>query len=226
MSRTWTMFLALSYVVWPALAAEGPPAYHTLLGWGQVIDPEGDCSFRLEKDQVVIAIPGKDHALAVERGQMNAPRILQELTGDFVAQVRVGGLFGPPAESVVEGRRAFQGAGLLLCQDDNNYLRLERAVLVADGQAFHYASFEIRKDGKCLRFASASDLPLSDRDTLLRLERRDKKIVAAVSQDGAKWNSLEPIADDWPSKLQIGVGAGHNTGVPFAPSFSQFKLSR
>ena len=57
-----------------------------------------------------ITIPGKDHSLAVERGQMNAPRVLQEVEGDFIVQVKVSADFPKQTKSVVEGRRPFHSA--------------------------------------------------------------------------------------------------------------------
>jgi regulation of enolase protein 1 (concanavalin A-like superfamily) len=203
-----------------------PPSYFHLKGWGDVEDPDGDCSIRLEKDRLVISLPGKDHSLSIERQQMNSPRICQEVNGDFSIQVWVGGTFQPPLEAIVPGRRAFHGAGFVLFQDESNYLQLERAALVADGKTYHYASFEARKNGKCVRFASATDMPLSDQETLLRLERRSGKILAAISYDGSNWKSLTPETDDWPAKLRVGIKAGNNTDQRFSPEFREMKLSR
>jgi RNA polymerase sigma factor (sigma-70 family) len=102
----------------PPAAAEGL----TLYGWGHVIDPDGDCNFTVESNRLTnrlkIGVPGTDHGLGVERGQMNAPRVLQEIEGDFIIQVRVSGDFPKGAKSVVEGRRPFFGAGILVYVSD------------------------------------------------------------------------------------------------------------
>jgi RNA polymerase sigma factor (sigma-70 family) len=56
----------------------GKPTPTTVPGWGgKIIDPDGDCKFILEKGQITIQVPGKDHALCIERGVMNAPRVLR-----------------------------------------------------------------------------------------------------------------------------------------------------
>jgi hypothetical protein len=44
--------------------------------WGEILDPDGDCKFVLEKGRLVIGVPGTDNSLGFERGQMNAPRVL------------------------------------------------------------------------------------------------------------------------------------------------------
>src|SRR4051812_586702 len=76
-------------------------------GWGTAIDPDGDCKFSVEKGRVAIAIPGTVHALSAERGQVNAPRVLREVEGDFIAQVKVSGVSPPRSSSLVPARRPF-----------------------------------------------------------------------------------------------------------------------
>lgn len=102
-------------------------------GFGKIIDPNNDCRFTVEDGRLTIAIPGSDHGLSVEQNRMGPPRVLQDVDGDFVVQVEVGGAFPQGATSLIEGRRAFHGTGLLLWQDEGTYLRLEGAELVLDG---------------------------------------------------------------------------------------------
>src|SRR4051812_23154191 len=54
-------------------------------GWGDVIDPEGDCRVGLEKGTLTIAVPATSHDLSVEAGNMKAPRVLRGVDGDFIA---------------------------------------------------------------------------------------------------------------------------------------------
>jgi hypothetical protein len=111
--------LLLLALVGSAASSVGTDAekLQTIPVWGEVIDPDGDCDFAFDKGTLKVSIPGKDHALAMERGQINAPRVLQEVKGDFVAQVRVSGDFASGTTSLVGERRAFRGAGLVLWQD-------------------------------------------------------------------------------------------------------------
>jgi RNA polymerase sigma factor (sigma-70 family) len=207
-------------------AAPTPEDRLTLKGWGKAVDPDGDCKFTVEKGKLTITIPGTDHALAVERKQMNAPRVLREMEGDFIIQVKVAGEMPGGATSVVEGRRPFHGAGLLLWVDAKNFIRLERAELNADGVNFSYVSWELRRDGEFARQGNTGDHQLSGKEVYLRLERQGGKVFASVSDDGAKWTPLEPIEVDWPKKIQLGVAAGQNTSTGFAPEFEGYKLYR
>src|SRR5262249_28126420 len=136
-----------------ALAANGPsgdptppgaaPAERlTLGGWGTAIGPDGDRAFTAARHRLTIAVPGTEHNLIVEqRGPMNAPRVLHEVEGDFVLQVRVSGDFPAGAKGVTDQRKPFHGAGLLIYQDDRTYIRLERAEANLDGTQHHYVNW-------------------------------------------------------------------------------------
>ena len=195
-------------------------------GWGKFIDPDGDCKLSIQKGRVAIAIPGAVHALSAERGQVNAPRVLRDVQGDFIAEVRVSGITPPDSASLVLSRRPFRGAGLLLWQDAGNYVRLERAGMVFEGKHLSYASFEARKDRRFVRMGDGSEHPLDGEATFLRLERRGGTVLGSVSRDGIRWTTLEPLTVDMPRRVQIGIAASHNTSSPIEPQFEGLKLYR
>ncbi|TMQ34858.1 MAG: sigma-70 family RNA polymerase sigma factor [Planctomycetota bacterium] len=199
----------------------------TIPGWGKSEDPVGDCKFTIARNKLTIQVPPKEHLLDAERGVMNAPRVLQEVEGDFIVQVKVSVDFPQGTKSTVEERTPFFGAGLLLLKDDKTYVRLESAHMISGGtDELSYLNWEIRKDGSWDRQGDASELPLSDKEVYLRLERRDGKVYCGVSTDGAKWNSLEPIEVELPKKVHVGIAACHDTNTGYAPEFSEFKLFR
>ena len=45
-------------------------------GWDKPVDPDSDCKFLINKNTLVIEVPGEDHDLGAERGVMNARRLL------------------------------------------------------------------------------------------------------------------------------------------------------
>jgi regulation of enolase protein 1 (concanavalin A-like superfamily) len=210
----------------PAQDKSKPKEANVLKGWGQTIDPDGDCKFTLDQGKLTIKLPGTDHALAFERNQMNAPRVLRDVEGDFIVQVKVSGEYPAGATSVVEGRVPFHGAGLLVYHDDKNYIRLERAELFSANTNINYASWELRQDGKFERVGNTGDLPLTEKEYYLRVERRDGKFYAGLSTDGVRWHGLEPITIDLPSRLRVGVAAGHNTSSGYEVHFTEFRLFR
>jgi regulation of enolase protein 1 (concanavalin A-like superfamily) len=148
--------------------------------------------------------------------------------GDFVAQVKVIGHFPRGAEAKVEGRRPFHSAGFFLANDDKSYIRLEKAEMVVGAKNMTFVSFELRDGGLPQRMGNAAEFPLdsTQEHAFLRLEREGKQITASVSKDGVSWDKLAPMNVNWPTKLQIGVTAGHNTASLFAPAFELLSVTK
>jgi RNA polymerase sigma factor (sigma-70 family) len=210
----------------PAPPAAAPAkGWVTLKGWGMALDPDGDCKFAVQTDKLTITLPGKDHALCIEQNRMNAPRVLRDIQGDFIAQVKVSGDYPKAAESVVGTRRPFHGAGMLLFVDDKTYIRLERAQVYTDGEPVPYVNFELRKDGEFARGGDTTVQP-TEKGTYLRLERRGGKVYGSASNDGIQWAALEPIEIELPKTIKVGLVAGHNTSSGYEPAFEEWKIFR
>ncbi len=206
-----------------ASGADGPGA--VLKGWGRVFDPDKDCKVDADGDRLTIGVPGSPHDLSAELERMNAPRVVRDVSGDFIAQVKVEGNVRPDGESQIEGRTAFNGAGILLWKDARNYVRLERAAIENGGQRRHYVNFELRKDGQMIAIPALDlvrDIP--DAPTYLRLERRGGKLIPSTGGDGLQWQAWPSIADEFPAGLKLGVAAINSASAPFTAEFREFQV--
>jgi regulation of enolase protein 1 (concanavalin A-like superfamily) len=185
--------------------------------WGMAIDPDGDCTFRPERSRLCIVVPAKAHILSAEIGKTNAPCVLREVNGDFQAEVTVSGPFPADTRCLVEGRWPYHGAGLLLWQDEKNYVRFERAHMhFPNGQWRCYPGFELRKDGKMARSWQQTDGVLDEtKPAVLRLVRKGGTVTASFSQDGKTWTELPPLQVDLDAKLRLGVHAVQNTPTAY-----------
>jgi hypothetical protein len=203
----------------------------TIPGWGKVTDPDGDCTTRGDKRKLTIKVPGGTHDLNVTHGGMQAPRVLRSVAGDFTAQVKVTCDLTPGDKPGKEGSASsFFGAGLLLWQDKDNYLRLERnAWWVAD--AGRYASYpplvEYFKDGEYQNTDPLGTLDevFKGRSTWLRLERKGDTVLASYSHDGKQWSEARTVDVNLPKKVQIGVDAVNTSAKDFEVEFTEFKVS-
>ena len=214
--------LTLMSAMWLAPAkVRSEDAPKEIAGWGVPVDPDGDCKITVAGPRLNIELPGKPHALCIERDQMNAPRVLRQMTGDFVAKVKVIGNFPKGAESQIENRRAFHSAGFVLAMDHKNYIRLEKAEMVAGAQNMTFASFELRDNGVGVRWGNAGEHPLEPKQehVFLQIEREGGKITASISNDDVKWTKLKPINVDWPATIALGLTAGHNSSDGFKAGF-------
>jgi hypothetical protein len=82
-------------------------------GWDKPVDPVGDCTFDRKGDRLAITVPGKGHGIYLQKRN---PRLLRDVEGDFVVQVRVQGNFGEEPKGRPLGHR---GAGV--CVTDGHW---------------------------------------------------------------------------------------------------------
>ena len=159
----------------------------TIKGWGTVVDPDGDCRITRE-DQLTVTVPKTPHNLTYVKKnfvRLNAPRILQEATGDFLLQVNVKA-FPPPANNTPSGERlSFRSAGLLVWQDNKNFIRLERAAV--DGNAEPFVWLERFQDGKAV---TQQTKPIGDKDIDLRVKRTGNTFTFSVRKAASRTMSL------------------------------------
>ena len=117
---------------------------------------------------------------------------------------------------------AFNGATLLMWQDENNFVRLDRAGFHKAGKPNHQTYYHVYQDGK--RTAHLNR-PLAVKDSWLRLQRKGGKVVASWSQDGKSWQSYPEQEVKLADKVKVGVAALNASSNPFAASFEEFKLT-
>ncbi len=192
----------------------------TLEGWGEVVDPDGDCKVGIEKERLTISVPGKLHDLQSEANKINAPRVMREVEGDFVATVKLVSKLGPAGECTRQGGFPYNGAGLLLWKSEGRYVRLERAAILRDGSIVQYILFEERQGREpTSRGSSVPDGPM-----LLRISRKGNEVVAAASMNGEVWHEMGRVTDDYPYKLKIGVAAVSSASHPFTAELTGFQV--
>ena len=220
-----SVLLALVLVT-PARSREKPEkSVQEIEGWGSAIDPDDDCSFKLDRKTglVSIRVPGKPHLLSVEvpKLAMNAPRIMREVSGDFVVRVKAIGSV-VPGDEPSSRYSPYHGEGLLIWQDRKNYARLERAAYIKDGKVVPYVNFEQRKNG---RLTLSEGYNGRDGVISLAIERRDGKVRAAFRREGAEWTTLPALTGLGKTDIRVGVFAINAAKDTLTAEFRDFELS-
>ena len=195
-----------------------------LADWSEVIDPDGDCDVVLDRktNRATILVPGTAHLLSAELGRMNAPRILGDIQGDFEIRLKVTGTSHPGGRATTSQYAPYHGAGILLWQDPENYVRLEIAADVRKGKIFSYANFELRRAGL---LAVSQGLKIEDDSSYLRLERRGDEVRGAFSPDGDHWALLSPMIVDFKDRLKVGVGVVNSASKPLKVGFDKLQVT-
>jgi regulation of enolase protein 1 (concanavalin A-like superfamily)/tetratricopeptide (TPR) repeat protein len=218
-----------------------PGRYETIPGWGRSADPLGDCRIEGRDGVMTIHIPPGNHNFSPSSRGADAPRVLQDVDGDFTAEVRVTCTIGPksaaPGSSV-----AYHGAGLLVYDDIAHFLRVERNGFFRDWD--QAPSF-----GRTGRTPLSSNAPtveywrdvaiaanrnnwtgeapqLPGDSTWLRITRRGPTVHIELSHDGQAWEAVEPIQTSLPSRVRVGVIAINSSGEEFDAEFSDFKITQ
>src|SRR3989304_1746268 len=132
MKRGAAMRVSLSLIVLltAALCAAGVAtsgSAEEIEGWGTIINPDGDCTIRSSSGKVTFEIPAGVHNIWFgrpdETKRFNAPRVMREIEGDFIAQVQGTADWNP---DVPTSEYYYNGAGLLVWDSEKQYLRMER----------------------------------------------------------------------------------------------------
>jgi regulation of enolase protein 1 (concanavalin A-like superfamily) len=196
----------------------------TIKGWGTVVDPDRDCKVTLDEGKVTITVPITCHDLTYQEDgtKRNAPRILQDLKGDFRVQVKVRVFPLPQENTSSSGKFSFVSSGLLMWIDDKNFLRLERA---AEGSSQGpFLRVERFENGRPVTNKNAR--PSVDNDTWLRMDYKDGKLTYSFSEDGKEWKELHAEELKLPEKVKVGVHAINTTTVTFSPTLEELKVEK
>lgn len=202
----------------------------TIEGWGTITDVLGDCTVKADGQKLSVRVPGGTHDLNQGLGGLSAPRILQAIEGDFVIEVKVTSDFEPGQESASEEAKPFISAGLLIWQDEKNYIRLERNkwwAQEADGYACYPPLIEYFRDGV---YQSSNPRPtwasfFRGKSTWLRLEREGEIVTASFSHGGEMWREAKRLKVELAKQLHVGVMVVNTSAKELAVEFEGLKIS-
>jgi S1-C subfamily serine protease/regulation of enolase protein 1 (concanavalin A-like superfamily) len=159
----------------------------------------------------------------------NAPRAMAEVEGDFLAYVQVNGDIDPGLDPTTDPRGhklpfSFQGAGLLLYQDKDNFVRLERACMAEGASLVRELLVEVVRGGTEFDYYYIA-LPGDPSAPLdLFLLRRKGRITCLFSYDGRSLLAFRDFSLDYPDKIKIGLTASNLSRKAFTARFSDFVL--
>lgn len=144
---------------------------------------------------------------------LTAPRYVKPITGDFQIETRVK--FSP--------KENYQGAGLLIFKDGNNYLRFERAYggIGGGGEGLRI-DVRTATEYKALVTPDAIQTELTEVD--LKIVRTGRKFVAYWREDeDSSWREAGEYESDYPETIFAGV-VGCNTAREVTAEFAYIRL--
>jgi regulation of enolase protein 1 (concanavalin A-like superfamily) len=212
----------------PKVKAAGAPRLqkvdsNAIDAWGTEVDPDNDVKIKASGRSLSMEIPGTPHVLAPPMNTFNAPRVVTQVSGDFVAIVQVDGAFAPGRESTTNTLSSRQAGGLILWKGSDNHIVLQRRTVVGkEGKSAHQVIFDEHASN---RRGESHLAAVPEGSVFLRLERQKNLIRAASSSDGRQWKSLKPIEATWADgPLQVGVMAVNTSTEKHSVTFSNYSL--
>jgi regulation of enolase protein 1 (concanavalin A-like superfamily) len=153
--------------------------------------------------------PGKD----MYGNSRTAPRYLKPITGDFQIETRVR----------INPTENYQGAGLLLYVDDENFLRFERAFGGVGGGGSGLR-LDAQKGDQFEAITSTADIQTDLEEVDLKLIRVGDTYTAYWrADDGAEWREAGSHTADYPDTIRAGLIAC-NTAREYTVEFVYIKL--
>ncbi len=144
-------------------------------------------------------------------GNYDAPRLLRSVNGNFIVETLVE--FNPT--------KHYQGAGILIYQDDDNFLRLERGF---GGLAPIGSNVSFVKEGDGLIGDAA---PTNATRVELRVQRVGNQFTAWWREPNKAWQQMGSTELDLQSDVQVGVLQVANWDVDqINADFDYFRISR
>ena len=160
----------------------------------------------------------------------NAPMTLADVNGDFLVQVSVTGEMNPgdkpPSDRAVRNLPfTFQSAGLVLYQDKNNFMRLERAASIFTDRLTPVHRILVEAVQRRPAGDPADLLDIPEGDTKLIMIRRKGRIQCLFVPSGSGTvHTFREFALDFPSKIKVGLVASNISAQPFTATFQGFAL--
>lgn len=182
-------------------------------GW-KWIDPDttnGAVKFDTSGGTLKFIVPtGKD----MYGDNRTAPHMIQPIEGDFQIETRVK--FDP--------RKDYQGAGLFIYIDGNNYVRLERGFGGLNGLGAGIR-LDARINGDYSPMSSPAVVPTIANPVDLKILRTGTTLYAFWRTDeNAEWKEIGDVQYDFPATVQAGIIAC-NTAANIPVEFSYIKLA-
>jgi len=189
------------------------------------IDPRGDCTRHLGQPAVGGILREREGWLEIQvgpnhdlwwgpdgnSGNMDAPRMLQPISGDFAIELKM-----------TASEQQKEHGGLLIWKDPDHYIRLDKT------SALHAFRGDIRFETHVNRRYAAIGRGKHDSVmNFLRLERTRHEFQAYSSADGQTWNTCGNATVVMNDPLMVGILAMCPGNIPPTTSrFDYFKIMR
>lgn len=195
-------------------------------GWGKREDPAGGTKIELQDSTLIMTSPAA-YIDNYPKGTVNAPRVLQEVSGDFTAEVKVTHVDPALPDTVLKSlggfSTAYHAGTLLVRHNDKKFIRFERVSANTNGVLSTTCDLQVYEKGKLTSHVSEK---IEDTATQLRLQVRGDLVLSSFSQDDGKtWKELpQHKLRTLLGTVTVGVSLTNNTDPGCTVKFQDLKV--
>jgi uncharacterized protein (TIGR03067 family) len=193
--------------------------------WGEFVDPLGGCGFVEAAGRLIVTVPGdRTRNLNPMAGyNLDAPRFLRDVEGDFEARVTVLPHALPQSPVSTSPSLPYVGAGLIVWQDETHFLRLFRAWQPTSNVVVDPEWYAGNVSGPRPHMGAS----VTDQPTHLRVRRSGNSFYLAASPDGQTWTDVT-TATDLPlaARVRVGVAVVNSINQDFTAWFEGLSVEQ
>lgn len=143
----------------------------------------------------------------------SAPRLLRPISGDFEFETKIK--FDPQSN--------YQGAGILVWNNDKNYLRFERGFGGVDGGESG-VRFDKSVGGDYSSISGTEQNPSESKEIELKLMRKGKEFIAFMRENiDGEWKEIGFYITDYPETVKVGI-IGVSTAGEITAEFEYIRI--
>ncbi len=199
--------------------------------FGEIVDPDKDCKFKLDGDKLLVTMPGgkrydyRDERLpgrqaGEQKPVTNCPRVLREVEGDFVVTVRASATL-PDDPKAADGKMPEAGAGIFITDADKRVWRAGMHDFDLTGKGRKLMAIIPGSHGPAGFPLTANK---SGASLYTRLTLQNGKLSVEFSGDGKEWQGGISLSMDKNEKRKVGVYGFSNSTTDTTVTFSEFEV--
>jgi hypothetical protein len=195
--------------------------------FGTPTDPAKRATFVLDGKRLRVGLAAdKPHGSA--HLPFQAPRVVKEVSGDFVAEVAISYTLPNPVPRRDSG--AFVGGGIIVPVAESHSIVAGRDHGIgSDGPRFEPSwlscfRMDIQRPAPPSMGAGYGAGGATGKAAHLRLSRKKDSFTGEYSLDGKKWERMKTYDEKLPEKIAVGLYAWHNTDKPCEVVFENFVI--
>lgn len=195
--------------------------------WGKRVNPIGVGTFLPIPENQAMSVTASAYAVNYTSSFLDryCPRTMQQMTGDFTAEVTIAPLFRASPAWSGSNADIFQSAGLLLEAGQTNHLRVEATIQGNDLQ--HRIRQCISRASKQTYYNVENKDYDAEKPTTLRISRHGSEFFIAWKQEGGEWHeSNAHLCGNWPETVSVGVYVANQCVKPFTAVFSSYQITK